>query len=136
MDVLKHILFLLNVKFTSTFLRKLYMENPNNTNLLGFSNMLRFYGIDTQPGKITNKETFENEIIPFLTKLHDDFVVVEDDDVRLEGEVEEPLLRHQVVAVATADGKIADIDACCAQLLGCFVGSLDAATLIRETYQP
>ena len=61
MDVLKHILFLLNVKFTSTFLRKLYMENPNNTNLLGFSNMLRFYGIDTQPGKITNKETFENE---------------------------------------------------------------------------
>lgn len=78
MDVLKHILFLLNVKFTSTFLRKLYMENPNNTNLLGFSNMLRFYGIDTQPGKITNKETFENEIIPFLTKLHDDFVVVED----------------------------------------------------------
>ena len=79
MDVLKHILFLLNVKFTSTFLRKLYMENPNNTNLLGFSNMLRFYGIDTQPGKITNKETFENEIIPFLTKLHDDFVVVVED---------------------------------------------------------
>lgn len=40
MDVLKHILFLLNIKFTCTFLHKLYMENPNNTNLLGFSNML------------------------------------------------------------------------------------------------
>lgn len=39
MDVLKHILFLLNVKFTSTFLRKIYMEDPNNTNLLGFSNI-------------------------------------------------------------------------------------------------
>lgn len=77
MDVLKHILFLLNVKFTEVFLRKLYMENPNNTNLLGFSNMLRFYGIDTQAGKITNKETFENEILPFLTRVDDAFVVVE-----------------------------------------------------------
>lgn len=51
MDVLRQILFLLNVKFTETFLRKLYMENPNNTNLLGLSNMLRLYGIDTQAGK-------------------------------------------------------------------------------------
>lgn len=77
MDVLRYILFLINVKFTVTFLRKLYMENPNNTNLLGFSNMLRLYGIDTQAGKITNKETFENEILPFLTRIDDAFVVVE-----------------------------------------------------------
>lgn len=77
MDVLKHILFLLNVKFTCTFLHKLYMENPNNTNLLGFSNMLRLYGIDTQAGKITNTEIFGNEILPFLTRLDDAFVVVE-----------------------------------------------------------
>lgn len=71
-----YIIFI-NVKFTETFLRKLYMENPNNTNLLGFSNMLRLYGIDTQAGKITNKETFENEILPFLTRIDDAFVVVE-----------------------------------------------------------
>lgn len=77
MDVLKHILFLLNIKFTCTFLHKLYMENPNNTNLLGFSNMLRLYGIDTQAGKITNTETFGNEILPFLTRIDDAFVVVE-----------------------------------------------------------
>ncbi len=41
MDVLRHILFLINVKFTETFLRKLYMENPNNTNLLGLSAILQ-----------------------------------------------------------------------------------------------
>ncbi len=78
MDVLKHIFFLLNIKFTDSFLRKLYIENPNNSNLLGFSNMLRLYGVDTQAGKITNKETFENEILPFLTKIDNSFVVVED----------------------------------------------------------
>lgn len=65
MDVLKHILFLLNVKFSCTFLHKLYMENPNNTNLLGFSNMLRLYGIDTQAGKITNTEILEMRFFHF-----------------------------------------------------------------------
>lgn len=78
MDVLRHILFLINVKFTETFLRKLYMENPNNTNLLGFSNMLRLYGIDTQAGNIANKKSFGNEILPFLTRLNDTFELVED----------------------------------------------------------
>ncbi len=78
MDVLKHILFLLNVKFTYRYLCKIYMENPNNTNLLGFSNILRLYGVDTQAGKIANKETFGNEILPFLTRLDDVFVVVEE----------------------------------------------------------
>lgn len=78
MDVLKHILLLLDVKFTDTFLCKLYMENPNNSNLLGFSNMLRLYGIDTQAGQIANKKSFRNEILPFLTRLNDTFVLVED----------------------------------------------------------
>ena len=63
-------------------------------------------------------------------------VVVEDDDVGLEREVEKPLLRHQVVAVAAADGKVTYKETRGAHFLRRFVGGFDSAPLIRETYQP
>lgn len=52
-------------KIYKYFLRKIYMEDPNNTNLLGFSNMLRLYGIDTQAGKIPIRKILEMRFFHF-----------------------------------------------------------------------
>ncbi|MDL2277238.1 thioredoxin domain-containing protein [Parabacteroides sp. OttesenSCG-928-G07] len=78
-DLLSYLFSYLNIKYTNSYLNKLYHEHPNKNNLLGLSQILSKYEIDNIAVRVKEqeKESFLNEVgAPLIANFGNEFILV------------------------------------------------------------
>ena len=72
------LLELLNVKYTRHFSQRKYAEHPNKNNMLGLSQMLSDYKVESEGIKVDDKNTFDLVSLkpPFIAQMGTGFAVV------------------------------------------------------------
>lgn len=78
MILIQYILSLLNIPFTKKHLRNIFDENPNNNNLLGWAQILAYYGVETRAVKIKELKDIEPIWLPCITSFNNEFVVMQE----------------------------------------------------------
>ncbi len=68
----------LKVRYTFEYTSKLYKEHPHRNNLYGLSSILSLYGIENHGIQIKNKELLSKIDTPFITFVHNSFVMVKE----------------------------------------------------------
>ena len=78
-NILQLILKSLNVKYTKKYTEKLFTTHPNRDNLLGLSEMLSYYAIESHGLRFSNKRDLLScgSLVPAVAHLHKGFALID-----------------------------------------------------------
>lgn len=76
--IIEHILSLLKVPYTRTYLKSLVESYPEQENLLGFSKVLALYGVDSLAVKLKSTASIQSEMLPCISLWGDQFVLIKE----------------------------------------------------------